>query len=268
MSADGLTVHTDPGTGITHPGWHGLMPPGSNGQGGGGCNGTPPEVPFEFLEIHQPTVLPLISKDVSTFDFLELSWSSPGATSLFPTPNCNAVGGFGRDILYVTIEVDGSLEKFAKRANGSLPLVNQTFAIPAGSLDVKRFDFQAMTYDEMFGPGGFGYLLNDQLYGSTIRVIQKRLFADGSIKSDVYTYHVYRWVSVIEANEAKARSGISAAFLKTLADGVGDFVRDKKVPVHLPKEGSTKFSSAAPFSIVGSGELGEGFSEWTLIRLA
>lgn len=28
VSADGLSVRTDPGTGITHPGWHGLTPPG------------------------------------------------------------------------------------------------------------------------------------------------------------------------------------------------------------------------------------------------
>src|SRR5262249_49934863 len=29
VSADGKSVHTDPGTGITHPGWHGLTPPGT-----------------------------------------------------------------------------------------------------------------------------------------------------------------------------------------------------------------------------------------------
>src|SRR5262249_32021087 len=29
VSDDGLSVHTDPGTGITHPGWHGLTPPGT-----------------------------------------------------------------------------------------------------------------------------------------------------------------------------------------------------------------------------------------------
>ncbi len=29
VSADGRTVSTDPDTGITHPGWHGLVPPGS-----------------------------------------------------------------------------------------------------------------------------------------------------------------------------------------------------------------------------------------------
>lgn len=28
VSADGLSVTTDPGTGVTHPGWHGLAPPG------------------------------------------------------------------------------------------------------------------------------------------------------------------------------------------------------------------------------------------------
>ncbi len=31
VSEDGLTVSTNPGTGITHPGWHGVTPPGSDG---------------------------------------------------------------------------------------------------------------------------------------------------------------------------------------------------------------------------------------------
>jgi hypothetical protein len=34
VSEDGLFVRTDPGTGITHPGWHGLTPPGSPTTGG------------------------------------------------------------------------------------------------------------------------------------------------------------------------------------------------------------------------------------------
>ncbi len=32
VSADGESVRTDPGTGITHPGWHGLTPPGTQGK--------------------------------------------------------------------------------------------------------------------------------------------------------------------------------------------------------------------------------------------
>src|SRR5262249_55063180 len=35
VSADGKSVTTDPGVGITHPGWHGLPPPGGCGGSGG-----------------------------------------------------------------------------------------------------------------------------------------------------------------------------------------------------------------------------------------
>lgn len=41
VSADGLYVRTDPGTGITHPGWHAVTPPGSNSRGRG--PGHPPD---------------------------------------------------------------------------------------------------------------------------------------------------------------------------------------------------------------------------------
>jgi hypothetical protein len=39
VSADGTKVVTDPGSGITHPGWYGTTPPGSGGSGGGGGGG-------------------------------------------------------------------------------------------------------------------------------------------------------------------------------------------------------------------------------------
>ncbi len=35
VSADGKTVSTDPGVGVTHPGWHGLVPPGDMTKGPG-----------------------------------------------------------------------------------------------------------------------------------------------------------------------------------------------------------------------------------------
>ena len=41
VSADGLTVTTDPGSGVTAPGWHGLTPPGDCG----GSGGSPPPPP-------------------------------------------------------------------------------------------------------------------------------------------------------------------------------------------------------------------------------
>ena len=39
VSADGLTISTDPGVGITHPGWHGWVPPSSSPSGGGPASG-------------------------------------------------------------------------------------------------------------------------------------------------------------------------------------------------------------------------------------
>ena len=41
VSADGKTVTTDPGSGITHPGWFGVNPPGSPSNGAGGSNSNP-----------------------------------------------------------------------------------------------------------------------------------------------------------------------------------------------------------------------------------
>ena len=35
VSADGKTATTDPGSGITHPGWYGVTPPGDCGGDGG-----------------------------------------------------------------------------------------------------------------------------------------------------------------------------------------------------------------------------------------
>jgi hypothetical protein len=43
VSADGLTVVSDPGSGVTAPGWHGFTPPGSPFGGGGGGGGGGPQ---------------------------------------------------------------------------------------------------------------------------------------------------------------------------------------------------------------------------------
>src|SRR5204863_4984927 len=49
VSADGLSVSTDPGTGITHPGWHGLTPPGS-----------PSDPPCDQTIAHDTDVTPVV----------------------------------------------------------------------------------------------------------------------------------------------------------------------------------------------------------------
>ncbi len=61
VSADGTFVSTDPGTGITHPGWHGLTPPGlCGGSGGAPVLPPPPPEPGDTVIEHAPMSLGMI----------------------------------------------------------------------------------------------------------------------------------------------------------------------------------------------------------------
>jgi hypothetical protein len=60
VSADGLTVTTDPDTGITHPGWHGLTPPGSRGEGDEPREKDPPECSASASEFANEEILTAI----------------------------------------------------------------------------------------------------------------------------------------------------------------------------------------------------------------
>ncbi len=53
VSEDGLFVRTDPGTGITHPGWHGMAPPGSNARGGGAGPNMPSDTDRDGMPDYQ-----------------------------------------------------------------------------------------------------------------------------------------------------------------------------------------------------------------------
>ena len=113
----------------------------------------------------------------------------------------------------------------------------------------------------MYGPGGFAQLQRDQLYGSVIHVTQVNVEADGTYTADLFTYYAYRWVDVVDANAAKAKSGATAAFFKTLADGDDGVVRDKLIDAHLPKSQVTKYSSGKPFLVDDPGR-GEFLTLW------
>ena len=90
VSADGLSVSTDPGTGITHPGWHGLTPPG----GPGGPDG--PENPADPASCNLPPM-----EGEPTEPLFELRRVSRGAAGAFvDTP----------DFLFTSTEGEGLLE--------------------------------------------------------------------------------------------------------------------------------------------------------------
>src|SRR5439155_3000763 len=61
VSADGLSATTDPGMGITKPGWHGITPPGGCGGSGGPPPAPPKDEGAEIVTIHEPQALQFIT---------------------------------------------------------------------------------------------------------------------------------------------------------------------------------------------------------------
>ncbi len=278
VSADGLFVTTDPDTGITHPGWHGLTPPGGCG-GSGGPPPRPPEPsPEELVIKHDAIALDMVFGDNGGWGFLPMSWVSPSPPPDRKRPPAQAPGcGVPEHdpdeeqklpFISVTIEIDGPLAEFAKKGTEPehLPLTNQSFTLTAGPTDVKKFVFNAKTYEEMFGAGGIKNLNRDHLYGAKIKITEVRREADGSRTRDIFTFYAYRWVNVIYAPEAKSKAGNSAAFHRTLTDpsifGSDGFHRTKTVGAHLPKSVRTSFTGpllGSPFvlsnTVIGGKEM-------------
>ncbi|MBC6420092.1 MAG: hypothetical protein GDA44_15665, partial [Prochloron sp. SP5CPC1] len=45
-----------------------------------------------------------------------------------------------------------------------------SYTLEAGSGKIRKFGFDTKTYDELFGPGGFVNLTQDELYGAKIKI--------------------------------------------------------------------------------------------------
>ena len=257
VSADGLSVVTDPGQGITHPGWHGLPPPG-------GCGGTvascpdpspdpdppgppPPADPLvcdasngsngdgdgplnPCKKTVVPTViLPFITKEKGNSVKLDsLHWTPP------TMPGAK---------LTVKIEIDGPLSDFMKQI-GTRALA--TSSTPFVVKKAESLNFVSKTYDQMFGKGGFAKLDADQLFGAKITVTEVLRIPSQDPMITVKTFYLYRWVTAMYYPETRVvggnRGGNSAAFLKTLDDGAGAWFTTKRVNVSLPSTVTTKFA--------------------------
>src|SRR5207244_1756626 len=112
VSADGKTVTTDPGMGITHPGWHGLTPPGGCGGSGGAPTGPVPQ--GDELFVHgEPHALDFITGDQGATNFTPLTFEAPPPNPAlplpFPIPGCQVPQhetGPQQPFVNVTIVVD------------------------------------------------------------------------------------------------------------------------------------------------------------------
>jgi Tol biopolymer transport system component len=267
VSADGLSLTTDPDNGITKPGWHGPTPPGSPAD----PDGPPPEV-LQCTAVAPPNAepegpgapelvpLPMISGQSGSFKLP--TWTAPPKA---PTGQACSV----TPSLKVKIEIDGPLKQFMQKTSSgdanvdSLPLVNQEFTLKAGGRTRgKTLAASALSYDQMFGPNGFQSLPRDRLYGSSITVTETLQNADGSMQVAATTYFIYRWIDVVDPVAAATRSGKTAAFFRTLADGPDGFVRQKNVDMFLPNGVATSFAGAAPEFKYPAEYRGRDIAQW------
>jgi len=259
VSEDGLTVVSDEGAGVRAPGWHGITPPGGCNPSGGAPPPPPPPDPTETVTEHPPVALNLMTGSAATDNFPGFSWTAPpqnpDVPPLPPIPGCEVPPRRNSDpqqpFINVTIEIDGPLATFAKPAGGGLPLQSQAFTLSPGTGVTKKFNFDAKSYDEMYGSvQGFADLLRDQLYGAKIKITVLVQKANGDRTRDVHTFYQDRFVTVVDAFQADKQTGDTMAFFRANTDGV---VRTNKVDLFLPTSVNTTFEGGgAPFSLAGS----------------
>ncbi len=193
VSADGKTVTTDPDSGITHPGWFGVTPPGDCGGDGGPPEDSPPS---DTEDDEDPIVLPLITGESGDFPTLTFTEDEqPADPPPPPPPGCPPQEPEDDPYLEVTIDVDGPLEEFMD-ATGSQPLESTSFIVETG--DTETFGATAQSYNEMFG--GLQNIDTNYLYGSKITVTEDYHHADGSTDTTVQPYYLYRLIDATDGN--------------------------------------------------------------------
>ena len=198
VSADGLSVTTDPGSGITHPGWHGVTPPGS------------PSGP------EPPAALPAVSNlVVPVLDGVNdyLFYNESRGTMVFKNSAPPPVGGAAGSYMQVTIKVDPQISQ--KYLDG---LRSQQFNLRAGEKKVVQFSFKRQDIKK---------LTSDMLIGASYTVEVRRV-DPGSTSPlvDPKTYYVYRYVDAMDSDSGDAK----LEFADTFNDGSGGVTRDRFVP--------------------------------------
>ena len=249
VSFDGLSIVSDPGVGIEAPGWHFPFPGGNNRgrrRGTIPCEQQPDEVAGFMADEAAPEVI------IGPFE------APPAGSGVRKLRVKTTIDGPIRDFLKPK-SVIGSAANLAG-VGGTIDL-SETRTMTRGTNFRLEFKVQPKTYDEVFsfGTGGFDAQMRDRLYGSRIKVEVREIDSQGrTITRKCTNHYIYRWISVIDAAEAQAKAGISAAFHRTFADGAGGFVREKKVDLRLPSAPDTTFAgSNAAFTYGGPYDGGE-----------
>lgn len=223
VSADGFTASTDPGTGITHPGWHGLIPPGSD-TGSGGCPPTQSSVDITPIAVTQGLNNYFFKDDKGSFTLAIGNRASPIAAGLGPcaSPNNQATP------LVVEIELQGNSHLFLNGLNAQkfdlLPGQGKQIRVDlVGFLD----DLRDIEQDRMFG-------LGVEVRAYKFGVPEQKLIDE--------RFYVYRFVDAADAvTKERAEDGI-VVFPDTLVDGLGGIQRKRVVEYFAPQSVKPEFS--------------------------
>ena len=163
----------------------------------------------------------------------------------------------------VEIKIDGEFDRFLdinyEFSDGSIPIDlspakdTYRFKLIAGGQDIS-FQAPAKSYDDMFfgafpngQPKKYQDLDRDRLYGAEFIVTEFTPDED-AVKIDTSSYLQYRWINVVDPESIIGRSvplpsevDDTALFHRTLADGEGNFVREKYIDIRVPRSFKTEF---------------------------
>jgi hypothetical protein len=234
VSPDGQTVVTDPGTGVTQAGWHGLTPPG-------GPNSPLPDPTI----VHTVTVPPKLV----TFGLQSQFFTSDGGSFLFGVGNAAFPPNEEAVPLDVTMTVDGPSGMFLS----GLPEGTSQYQLEPG-------DQQQWQVNEIPLLPDITTLTADRFYSVQVHVVAYLDSEPNNVKLDK-TFTISRYEAVVDPRAPS----LNALFLKTLVGGPGA-VRHKGIDYFLPATVNTTFTSNGPNAFLfnfGSPVSGIGTLYWT-----
>lgn len=232
VSADGKTVTTDPGTGITKPGWHGWTPPG--GPGGPPC----PPTPSRTVEI--PPVP--VKEGIQDYYFVKddgkftLKFRNDAKMPDGATDPCHPLNHKSTSLV-VEIKVDGKADDFLEG------LKTQKIDLRPGAKEEVEVDVRDLLDEgnflvDFFVDADIAKRISSRLFGVKVSVSGTK---DGKgPKLFDETFYVYRLLDIADLDHVDS----IIDFPKTFADGASGIEQTVPFKFDGPAAAQPTFTSA------------------------
>ncbi|MEV8468445.1 Ig-like domain-containing protein [Fluviibacterium sp. DFM31] len=261
VSADGKTVTTDPGTGITKPGWHGMTPPGGCGGDGDAPEQPDDPSPADMTTYSDPVIQALMLGDGGNVVFTR-SFSAEAALPNTPTPppggaDCDPPAP-AQDTAtekqpdkVIKITVDGKAAEYLK-LTGSINGFSHTENLKAGSGKTAKFELTSKTFTEMFGAKKLAdpSVIQDILYASSVVIETTKTNTDGSKDTTIEKIVLSRLIDVADDDHTAP----TLEFSETVS--TGSVKRDRPIKIEAGADAPTlKSTGSNEFSVDATGKV-------------